>query len=221
MIVSNTTSTAPTAPPATSLPPGGAMGKNEFLKLLVAQLRHQDPLNPLQGNEMAAELAQFSSLEQLVGINEALSNSQGSDSTLLGMMQTGAAINTIGRTVVAVGDQLAVGKGGASEVSFDVGGAGGNATLRILDSTGREVASRSLGNIGGGRQTVSLGDLTDDLADGVYHFAVDVADSAGNAVNVTTYVRGTVDGISTGSGGLVLNAGPLTIQFANVIEILK
>ncbi len=51
---------------------GGAMGKNEFLKLLVAQMSNQDPLNPMDGKEMAAQLAQFSSVEQLLNINTKL-----------------------------------------------------------------------------------------------------------------------------------------------------
>lgn len=52
--------------------PGGKLGKDEFLKLLVAQMKNQDPLNPMDGQQMAAQLAQFSSVEQLVTANETL-----------------------------------------------------------------------------------------------------------------------------------------------------
>ena len=48
--------------------------KDMFLKLLVAQMKNQDPLNPASPDQLAAQLAQFSSLEQLVGINEKLDN---------------------------------------------------------------------------------------------------------------------------------------------------
>jgi flagellar basal-body rod modification protein FlgD len=68
-----TTGAATTAPNTTAdLTPGGAMGKNEFVKLLVAQMQNQDPLNPMDGKELAVQLAQFSSVEQLININTKL-----------------------------------------------------------------------------------------------------------------------------------------------------
>jgi flagellar basal-body rod modification protein FlgD len=76
--VSGTTPpTAPAAPTGdrpTPIPSNkkGDMGKTEFLQLLVAQLRHQDPMDPSDGKEMAAQLAQFSSVEQLVSMNDTL-----------------------------------------------------------------------------------------------------------------------------------------------------
>ena len=52
---------------------GGTMGKNDFLMLLAAQLRYQDPLNPQSDSEFASQLAQFSSLEQMQNMNDTLS----------------------------------------------------------------------------------------------------------------------------------------------------
>ncbi len=48
------------------------MGKDEFVKLLVTEMKNQDPLNPMDGKELAAQLAQFSSVEQLMNINTKL-----------------------------------------------------------------------------------------------------------------------------------------------------
>ena len=74
------TSTPPSAPVAptgersTPLPTNskGGLGKDAFLQLLVAQMKNQDPLSPQDGKEMAAQLAQFSSVEQLVSANDTL-----------------------------------------------------------------------------------------------------------------------------------------------------
>lgn len=53
---------------------GGAMGKDQFVKLLVTEMKNQDPLSPMDGKELAAQLAQFSSVEQLVNVNIKLDN---------------------------------------------------------------------------------------------------------------------------------------------------
>ena len=75
--VTGTTATAPAAPTGertAAVPTNtkGEMGKDAFLQLLVAQLKNQDPLSPSDGKEMAAQLAQFSSVEQLVSVNDTL-----------------------------------------------------------------------------------------------------------------------------------------------------
>jgi flagellar hook assembly protein FlgD len=53
---------------------GGAMGKDQFVQLLVTEMKNQDPMNPMDGKELAAQLAQFSSVEQLMNINTKLDN---------------------------------------------------------------------------------------------------------------------------------------------------
>jgi flagellar hook assembly protein FlgD len=62
----------PTQPKTTAPKANDAMGKDQFLQLLVAQMKNQDPLNPANGQEMAAQLAQFSSVEQLQNANDTL-----------------------------------------------------------------------------------------------------------------------------------------------------
>ena len=70
---SGSTSTGKTTSDAAANPtPGGAMGKDQFLKLLVAQMKNQDPLNPMDGTQMASQLAQFSTVEQLQSANDTL-----------------------------------------------------------------------------------------------------------------------------------------------------
>lgn len=64
--------TPPSSSPFTSAVAGGAMGKDQFVKLLVTEMKNQDPLNPMDGKELAAQLAQFSSVEQLMSVNTKL-----------------------------------------------------------------------------------------------------------------------------------------------------
>lgn len=231
-MITNTTSATSTLPVTTSnsataaaaaaaaAQPGGAMGKDAFMKLLIAQLQNQDPMNPMQGDQMAAQLAQFSSLEQLQQINSTLSGQQASQGSLLGAIQSSAAISTIGHTVVAQGNQVDIGGAtGTTNVLVDVGSAGASGTLHIYNSAGAEVGTRALGAVGAGKQSFDLGSAADGLPAGTYTFGVDIKDGAGAAVTVQTYESGRVDGVSTGQNGLVLTAGGLTIPYADVIQI--
>jgi len=70
--VQATQSAAQSQPMTQAALPGGELGKDAFLKILLAQMRNQDPLNPADGTAMIAQLAQFSSLEQMQNLNTKL-----------------------------------------------------------------------------------------------------------------------------------------------------
>lgn len=211
---------APGAPRNAPLPsnPKGAMGKNEFMKLLVAQMTNQDPMNPMNGEQMAAQLAQFSSLEQLMNIGNALQAQSSGQSALLNTVQGNSAVAMIGKTVVAESDEVVL-QNGDGTVFADVEGTGGKATLSILDANGQVVGTRDLGTVRGGRHSFGIGDAGKDLADGRYSFRIDVTDTAGKPVDVTTYTRAAVTGVQNTAAGPVLLAGPLTIPLERVVEV--
>src|SRR3989339_1106934 len=73
-----------------------ALGKDDFMKLLLAQLKNQDPLKPMDGTDFAAQLAQFSSLEQLSNMNTELKNLSVNQMT----MNYAQSVNMIGKDVV-------------------------------------------------------------------------------------------------------------------------
>jgi flagellar basal-body rod modification protein FlgD len=64
------------------------VGKDEFLKLLVAQLKNQDPMNPLDNDQFITQLATFSSLEQLISINEAVTELAANSGETLGLFES-------------------------------------------------------------------------------------------------------------------------------------
>jgi flagellar basal-body rod modification protein FlgD len=76
-----------------------ASERDTFLQLLVTQLTYQDPLSPIQNEEFAAQLAQFSALEQLQQINATLSESTRSNQTISGSIGQLMAMTLIGKTV--------------------------------------------------------------------------------------------------------------------------
>lgn len=74
-LTGNTVQTSSSNPVSSSGAIGGAKGadRDTFLKLLVAQLKNQDPLSPQDGTQFVAQLAQFSALDQLISINQQIS----------------------------------------------------------------------------------------------------------------------------------------------------
>ena len=214
---------APAVPTAVSGPRGTGnptLGKEEFLQLLVAQLKNQDPMNPSNPEQMAAQLAQFSSVEQLVNINETLGAQSASSDSMAMALNNSAAVGVIGKEVLAVGDVVDVSDGGES-VTVAVGGLGGTATLTVYDTEGREVGSREVGPVGGGRQEIELGDAAEGLEPGRYSYELTVTGADGRPVEVRTFTRTRIDGVRYGTQGPVLFSGELEIALANVVEIIS
>jgi flagellar basal-body rod modification protein FlgD len=90
-------STVSSTSTATSTESVGALGKDEFFKMLIAQLKNQDPLNPQDGAEFSAQLAQFTSLEQLTNLNKTLEAQGASYSALMNLQ----SVSMIGKEVEA------------------------------------------------------------------------------------------------------------------------
>jgi flagellar basal-body rod modification protein FlgD len=216
--ISPTTSAAAQAAAATAQP-GGTMGKDEFLQMLVAQLRHQDPLEPMNGDQMAAQLAQFSSVEELTKISEQLDKQNQMTELFAAAVNNSSTVNLIGRNVVVPGNDLTIGPSGDRAVSVDIGGSGGSGTLHVYGADGKEVASRALGDLSAGRQEIPLGDLVDSLDEGQYTYSIDVVGADEESVPVTAYMRVPVDAVRYTDDGLTLVSGTHTFPISSVLEI--
>jgi hypothetical protein len=117
--------------------------------------------------------------------------------------------------VTVVGDRVEIPASGPASVRFEAAD-GGRATLRLLDDAGREVASRDLGTLAAGRQSV---ELPAGLPPGRWHYAIDVVGGDGAAISVTTFSAGIVDAVEFLNGGLVLKIGGLEAGLDDLVEI--
>jgi flagellar basal-body rod modification protein FlgD len=199
--------------------PGGALDKEDFLQLLVTQLRHQDPLNPMDGTQFASQLAEFSALEQLIQVNKGLSDQMAGDAMTQLALRTNLAASLIGHDVMGFGGQIAITGSGSHSVTVDVGGSGGIANIEIIDELGNTVASRSLGVVHAGAQQ-ELRFALDGVPPGKYRYQVTVLDEAGSLVPVEQFTVGKVAGIFFDEQGIGLRLeSGLRVNLDDLAEI--
>lgn len=205
-ISSVTGTTAPSA--ASAAAPNGALGKDAFLKLLVAQLSHQDPLAPMDGAQMITQLAQFSALEQAVAQSERLD--------LLSAQLTGIsnseATGLVGKVVTVRGKQIAFDGVAPTGLGVTLSGPAAECTATIRDAAGKVVRTIDLGARPAGAVNVAWDgkdDAGNKLPAGAYTCDVAAKDAAGAAVTVSHDVTGTVVRVSFEKGypELILDSG--------------
>lgn len=180
-----------------------ALGKQEFLKLLTTQLKSQDPMNPMKGQEFAAQLAQFSSLEQLLNINETLGNQSASNGLLASRINSSLATDLLGKEVQAGGNTLQWEGDGEVPLGFDLAGPAADVTVTVRDATGQPVFQQNMGGLNGGFHEFAWDGTNADgeaLARGAYTFSVEATDSNGTAVEAAPFQSGTVDRVTFGEG---------------------
>lgn len=87
--------------PAGAIPanPKGQLGKDQFLQMMVAQMRNQDPMSPMDGQQMAAQMAQFSTVEQLITLNETMAAQAGGQVALIDQLGGSLTLGAIGKSV--------------------------------------------------------------------------------------------------------------------------
>ncbi len=146
---------------------GEVLDKHDFLMLLVTQLENQDPLNPLNPEEFSAQLAQFSSLEQLTNINRNIQdlsrNFEAMDRMSI-MSMLGKDV-TLRRNSFVLGDQPV-------QLGYELDSPASQVTVRVKDSQGKIVSSIEGEELSLGRHFVSLD--SKGLSKGEYFFEVEV-----------------------------------------------
>jgi len=162
--------------------------KNEFIQLLVTQLKYQDPLEPMGNEEFAVQLAQFSQLEQLVSINEKLSANQSGDfSSMASYLGHEVSLNT---------NTIKVDNGNGGMVGIELAKDAANVQLELVDSSGIVRKTLDLGPMSSGRQSVELKDL--ELANGDFMVRAKATATTGGDFEPKAFLAGVVSGFVPG-----------------------
>jgi flagellar basal-body rod modification protein FlgD len=176
--------------------------QDRFLTLLVAQMKNQDPMHPLDNAEITSQLAQLSTVQGIENMNSTLQALAAS----LGSNQIGQAANLIGRGVLVPGDSI--GPTQPSDVlGFELARPADAVKLSIQDAAGNTVRTLDLGPRQSGINVLAwdgLNDAGSAVPDGNYRFKIE-ATQGGKAVDVTMLNLGMVNSVSQSSDGVQLN----------------
>jgi flagellar basal-body rod modification protein FlgD len=194
------------------------LGRNQFLQLLVAQLQHQDPLNPLDGTDFSAQLAQFSSLEQLFNMNDSLGKIEQS----LDAQKTENVLDYIGKNVTTGdNDTIFMMEGEPIAGTYTLENRA-DVTISIYDYAGFEVCSYYAGRKDPGEYSVDWNGMDnngDIVGDGEYTYTIEGRNEQGYAVPVETHVTGTVTGVTYKNDTPFLIMGDRLVSIDSIIEV--
>lgn len=187
-----------------------------FLNLLTTQLKHQDPLEPMDSAQFTEQLVQFTGVEQSIATNNNLEQ-------LLSLQlssQTAAAVSYIGQNVKAKSEVGEL-KNGNATWQYDVAADAASVDISITDANG-VVVYTDTGQTSAGSHSFSWNGENQSgsaLPEGLYAITVSAKDAAGEDIATTTYTTGTVDGVENTDAGPQLTVGQMKVPINSVVTI--
>ncbi len=194
------------------------MGKDDFLKLMMAQVTHQDPLNPIDSQGMMQQLTGMGSLEQLINLNEGLGQLKQTQEDVL----RANAFAFLDKDVSLPGGGVPVNRGAAPGMHFRLGAESEQVVVRISSPGGVPVRSLELGARGPGAHTIEWDALDSDgqpVPDGFYRFSVNARSVDDQPVPVEQYVRGKVSSVRFDRGRPFLTVNGEEVDIRDVVEM--
>jgi flagellar basal-body rod modification protein FlgD len=190
------------------------LGKDAFLKLLLAQLQNQDPMEPVKSQDFVAQLAQFSSLEQLTSINNAVSGGKNAEATaeLRQAIESNTAVGLMGKQVEIPTETLTYTGNTSVEIGYNLTGPANKVDLQIYDTEGNLVRTLTQFSPTEGNGSISWDGVSSQgqaQPAGNYHIVPTAVNGQGNSVIVSASLTGEVTGVRYQDGKpiLVLNGG--------------
>ncbi|QIG78707.1 flagellar hook assembly protein FlgD [Stakelama tenebrarum] len=177
-----------------------SMGQEDFLTLMTAQLKNQDPFKPMDNNQMVAQMAQFSSLSGITEMNATLS----SIAQKLGATSTSDVLSWVGSSVLTQNDIAYPRTDGTLGGSILLGEDATDVTVKIANADGEILKTVSLGPQEAGNLDFEWDGTTDNgdaPGSGPFTISVDALDANGNSVSAQTLVWSSVTSVSFDQNG--------------------
>ncbi len=209
---------------STAVKSNSTVGKDEFLKLLTYQLKAQNPMKPYDNQEFAAQLAQFSQLEQLIDI-KALMEEQNSVNSILSQTISNSALpGMLGKNAMALSD--VINYNGQDNIGFAYENtySASSGAIEIRDTAGNLINNIELS---GTQLTQGLQNFVWDgkdnngelVANGNYKISVALVDSSGATYNPDTYVTGKIESVRFKAEGTMLVINGMEIPLNKISDI--
>jgi flagellar basal-body rod modification protein FlgD len=194
------------------------LDKDAFFKLMIAQMKNQDPTNPLKSHEMAAQLANFSGLEQMQNMNKTLNEMKMAQKP----QENYQAINLIGKAVAGDSSKVTRSPGDKEhEFKFSLPMDATEANIKVINADGEVVRTYDLKALKKGDNKITWNGQDDrgqNLNPGEYKFAIE-AKTGEKKIAVKTDFDGIITGINYTNEGPVLLVGNQTIKMRDVRKI--
>lgn len=198
--------------------------KDEFLQLLVVQLKNQDPMDPMKSGDFSVQLAQFSQLEQLISIKEALEKGQESDILLNQAYTNTMSATFIGKSVRALGDTFNHVSEETENIYFTLENDAEDVQVEIKNSGGVVIKTITAKNLKQGENTIIWDGKENsgiDASSGTYTFDVYAKDASQEDVNVNKYILGRVKGVKFSEGDPYFVVNGDLISLSSVSEVFE
>lgn len=196
------------------------LDRDAFLKLLLAQLKYQDPTNPMQNHEMAAQLAQFSSLESLSNIDRGI----GDLAKAANPKNDFGALGLIGKMVSGDSSRISrIEENEKHDIVYDLASDSSEVKVRVLDLNNQPVKEFSFRDLKGGRNQLNWDGSTGDglrARPGEYRVQFEAISPAGTKVAVKTGFEGTISGVNFTPQGPLLLMGNQSVRLSEVKKII-
>lgn len=207
-----------TAAAAAAMKKATGLNKDDFLQLLVTQLKNQDPMNPQDSSAFVAQLAQLTQVEQTYNINTNLQN------LLTSQNNAGAlsSVSFIGKQVTAQGSQVSLTSGSPSTLGFTLPSAAAQVSVQISDANGKTVRTLTQGATAAGAGSITwdgMDNRNNALSSGTYSFAVSGIDASGQAIQGTPMIHGQVTRVKLDGTTPVLTVNGQDVPLTSVVAV--
>jgi len=194
-----------------------SMGKEDFLKLLVAQLENQDPMNPSDPTEFTAQLAQFSQLEQLTNIDDSLSGL----TAMSGEMEKMSALSLMGQEVVAQTDRFHF-SGEPMQFGYRLDTPAEDVKMYVLSPTGSTLTTITGRETDPGQYFVDWDGYSDSgmpLKPGDYSLVIRATDQDDRLLTAESLIKGRVQAVDMSTGGTQIETNAGTFAMSKIDRV--